>query len=343
MIPRQTQVAVVGATGVVGREVLGALQERGHPAERITALASERSEATEVEYADETVEVEKAAPDSFRGMNLVLFATPPDVSRTLAPAAQQAGAWVVDASPAFRGDPGVPLVLPAVNLAALKAPFKGRITCCPGPLTAALVTLLEPLRRQFGVRQALMTGLVGASSAGNRGVQELETQTAGLLSGRESEPAVFPHRLAFNLIPQVGAARADSPWMGDEDSLREESVRLWSGQSEVPEVAATLVQVPTFFGHALSVAVKLGRPTPVEQAREALRAFPGIKVLDTPGERVYPMPMLVTADPTVHVGRLRAVPGEPDRLLLFATIDNAGRGAALNLVEVGEALLSRGA
>src|SRR4051794_22483434 len=140
MIPKQIQVAVVGATGVVGREVLGALQDLGHPAERITALASERSEATEVEFAGETLEVEKATPDAFRGMNLVLFATPPDVSRQLAPAAQQAGAWVVDASPAFRRDPAVPLVLPSVNLAALRAPFKGRIVACPSAVTAALVT-----------------------------------------------------------------------------------------------------------------------------------------------------------------------------------------------------------
>ena len=340
MIPKQTQVAVVGATGVVGREVLAALQELGHPAERITALGSDRSEAVEVDFADETLQVEKATPDAFRGMNLVLLATPPDVSRQLAPAAQQAGAWVVDGSPAFRGDAQVPLVLPPFNLAALKAPFKGRIVACPSALTAALVTALEPLRQRFGVRQVLATALLGASSAGNRGVQELETQTAGLLSGKESEAQAFPHRLAFNLIPQVGEARADSPWMGEEEALRSEARRLWG--ADAPEVAATALQVPTFYGAALSLAVKLARPASAEEAAAALKAAPGVKVLDSPGERVYPMPMLVTADPSVHVGRLRTVPGEPDRLLLFVAIDNAGRGAALNLVEAGEALLSRG-
>jgi aspartate-semialdehyde dehydrogenase len=343
MIPKQTQIAVVGATGVVGREVLGALQEHGVPPERITALASDRSEAAEVEFGDETLEVEKASAESFRGMGLVLLATPPDVSRQLAPAAQQAGAWVVDASPAFRQDPSVPLVLPAVNLGVLKSGFRGRIVSVPSALTAGLVTLLEPLRQKLGVRQALVTAMLGASAAGNRGVQELEGQTAGLLSGKEIEPAVFPHRLAFNLIPQVGAHSAENPWMGEEDALREEARRLWAGVADALEVAATAVQVPLFYGHALSLAVKLARPASVDEVRDALRSSAAVKVLDSPGEKIYPMPMLVTADPTVHVGRIRPVPGEPDRLLLFATIDNAGRGAALNLVEVGDALLGRGA
>jgi aspartate-semialdehyde dehydrogenase len=187
-----------------------------------------------------------------------------------------------------------------------------------------------------------VTALLGASSAGQRGIQELEGQAAGLLSGKEAEPAVFPHRLAFNLIPQVGGHSADSPWMGEEEAVREESLRLWAGQAQVPEVAATLVQVPTFYGHALSLAVKLGRPASADEVRDAFKGATSVKVLDVPGEKVYPMPMLVTADPTVHVGRIRAVPGEPDCVLLFAAIDNAGRGAALNLVEVGDALLGRG-
>jgi len=340
MISRQTQVAVVGATGVVGREVLAGLQELGHPPERISALASDRSEAVEVDFADETIQVEKATPESFRGMHLVFFATPADVSRQLAPAAQQAGAWVVDASSAFRDDPQIPLVLGPFNLEVLKRPFKGRIVSCPSAPTSALVTALTPLRQAFGLHQVLATVLLGASSAGIRGVKELEAQTAGLLSGKETEAQAFPHRLAFNLIPQVGEARMDTPWMGEEDSLRRETRRLWG--LDAPEVAATAILVPTFFGHALSLAVKLARPVSLEDATAVLRAAPGIKLLDTPSERVYPMPMLVMADPSVHIGRLRVTPGEPDRLLLFVTIDNAGRGAALNLLEAGQALLSRG-
>lgn len=341
MTARQVQVAVVGATGVVGHELLGALQERGYPPERITALASERSEGSEVDFAEETLEVEKATPESFRGMGLALFATPPEVSRTLCPAAQAAGAWVVDASPAFRRDPQVPLVVPAVNPAALQGPFRGRIVAAPSPVTAALVTVLEPLRRTFGLRRVSVTALMAASSAGKRGVAELEAQTANLLSGRESEPGHFPHRLAFNLIPQVGEVPAGSASTSEEESWRDEASRLWAGQADLPPLQGTAIQVPTFFGHGLSLDVELGGPATPEQAGQALKASPGLKLIDSLGERVYPMPMLVTADPSIHVGRLRGVPGEPRRLLLFAAFDNVGRGVALNLVEAGEALLER--
>lgn len=337
----RAQIAVVGATGVVGRELLAALQEQGHAPEDITALASERSEGSEVEFADETLEVEKAMPDSFRGIALALFATPPEVSRTLCVAAQAAGAWVVDVSPAFRADPQVPLVLPQLGLASLHGPFRGRIISVPSPVTCALVTALEPLRKAFGVRDAVVTAMMGSSLLGTAGVKELEAQTASLLSGREPEPGKLPHRLAFNLIPQVGEVSPGSAWTAEEDAWRMEVQRLWGGGPDAPRVCGTAVAVPTFYGHALSLVVRLGgRPTD-EQVRNALKGASGLKVLDSLSERVYPMPMLVTADPTVHVGRVRAVPGDPEAFLLFAAIDNAGRGAALNAAEVGQALLEK--
>lgn len=337
----RARIAVVGATGVVGRGVLGALEQLEYPPDCITVLASERSEGTEVEFGDEALEVEKATADSFRGVKLALFATPPDVSRTLCVAAQAAGAWAVDASAAFRDDPQVPLVLPALNLSALRAPFRGRIVRCPSPVTTALVTALEPLRRAFGVRQVVVTALQGASTVGEAGIRELEAQTAALLSGREPEAGPFPHRLAFNLIPQVGSVRSPGAWTDEEEGWRAETQRLWAGQPDAPHVSGTAIFVPIFFGHTLSIAAKLGARADLEQIRATLQAAPGLKLLDAPAERVYPMPMLATADSAVHVGRLRTLPEDPETLLLLATIDNAGRGAALNLAEVGQALLER--
>ncbi|MHB8875804.1 MAG: aspartate-semialdehyde dehydrogenase [Myxococcaceae bacterium] len=328
-------IAVVGASGVVGREVLAALAERGVAPEQLTLFASPRSEGEEVDYAEETLPLEKAAPDAFRGVSLALFCAPAEVAKALAPAAQAAGAWVVDTSAAFRGSDTVPLVLPAVNAAVLRAPFRGRIVCCPSAATAGLVTALEPLRQGFGLVEAQFTALLGASDRGLGGVKELEQQTAALLSGRDVEAARFPHRLAFNLIPQVG--EFDGEWTFEERSWRTEAARLWSGPG-APEITGTAVQVPTFFGCCLSVVVKLARPATSEALRASLKAAKGVKLLDAPGEKVYPMPMLCTADPSVHVGRVRMLPGNTDRAALFIAIDNAGRGAAMNAVEIGELL-----
>ncbi|MDC0714942.1 aspartate-semialdehyde dehydrogenase [Stigmatella sp. ncwal1] len=335
------KIAVVGATGAVGREVLSALFDAGIDSERITALASERSDAVELEYGEDTLEVEKTTPESFRGMGLVLLATPASASRTLGPTAQAAGAWVVDASSAFRADGSVPLVLPAFNPELLGAGFKGKMVCVPSAVTSALVSLLAPLHKAFGVVRAQVTAMMGASSAGVTGVGELERQTAGLLSGRELEAHAFPHRIGFNLIPQVGDFLAQSPWTEEEAGWTLEAARLFGVRGDTPVIAGTAVQVPTFYGHGLSVHVQLKAAVPVEQARTVLKASPALKVLDAPAEKVYPMPMLVAADPTVLVGRLRPFPQAPEWLTLFAAIDNAGRGAALNLVEAGVRLLQR--
>ncbi|MFY0569327.1 aspartate-semialdehyde dehydrogenase [Archangium lansingense] len=335
------RIAVVGATGVVGTEVLSTLLQRDFPAEQLTVLASERSEGEELEYGEETLEVEPVSAETLRGVGLVLLATPADASRTLAPMAQAAGAWVVDVSSAFRAEGNVPLVLPGFNSELLGASFKGRIVSLPSAVTTAVANIVEPLRQAFGVVQVQVTALMGVSSSGQRGLKELEQQTAALLSGREPEAHVFPHRVGFNLVPQVGSLMANSPWTEEEAGWTLECARLFAGKGEVPVVAGTAVQVPTFFGHGLSLSVRLKKPAPVDQAREALKGSPALKVLDSPAEKVYPMPSLVTADPTIHVGRLRSFPQSPEWLTLFATVDNAGRGAALNLVEAGLRLAER--
>ncbi|AGC44267.1 semialdehyde dehydrogenase family protein [Myxococcus stipitatus DSM 14675] len=335
------QIAVVGATGVVGREVLAGLYARDVPAEQVRAFGSERSKGLEVEYGEDSLEVERATAEAFRGVGLVLLATPGEVSRTLAPAAQAAGAWVVDVSPAFRGDGNVPLVLPGFNTESLSTVTKGRVVCLPGAVTTAAVHVVEPLRRAFGVARAQVTAMMAVSSAGVRGVAELEKQTADLMSGREPEPHAFPHRVGFNLVPQVGGFMAGSPWTEEEAGWTLEAARLFAGRGEAPVLAGTAVQVPSFYGHGLVINVQLKKAGPVEQVRAALKTSPSLKVLDAPGERVYPMPMLVTSDPAVHVGRVRAFPQSPEWVTLFAAIDNATRGAALNLVETGLKLAER--
>jgi aspartate-semialdehyde dehydrogenase len=333
------RIAVVGVTGVVGREVLGALLEAGVPPDNVTALGTDRSEGEEIEYGSETLEIERAAPEAFRGHRAVVLAVPEQAARMWAAAAQAAGAWVVDVSHAFREDAGVPLVLPAVNMEVLQRPFRGRVVATPSPLTAMVLSTLEPLRAAFGLRRASATALFGASSSGQRGVAELEKQTAGLLSGREDEAEVFPHRLGFNVIPQVGAF--EGPWTREERALPLEAARIWEGRGELPVLSATVLQVPTFYGHAVTLSIELaGRPSE-DDLRAALKKSSALKVLDAPAEKIYPMPMLITADPTVHVGRVRSVPRAPGHFELVGVVDNAGRGAALNAVEIAQALLAR--
>ncbi len=337
---QEPQIAIVGATGVVGQELLAAIAASGHPASAVAAFASERSAGRELEFADETIPVEQAVEDSFRGVKLAYFATPADASRALAPAAQKAGAWAVDLSPAFRLEPGIPLILPAVNLAAVREPFRGRIVSCPSPVTTALVTTLEPLRAHFGVERAFAIALLGVSSAGAVGLDELQQQTADLLSGREPEVGRFPHRIGFNLIPQVGDFNRSAEWSSEEQSWSDESARIWSALGRV-QIRGTAIHAPMFYGHLLSLDVQLASAAAIGDVRATLKASPHLKLLDNPIERIYPMPMLVSGDPTVHVGRIRELPGPTSWFTLVAAVDNARRGAALNAIEIGQALLMR--
>lgn len=331
------QIAVVGATGLVGRELLAALKEAGHPAEKLTLLASERSEGEELDYGEETLAVEKAEASSFRGVALALLALPAEVASELAPAAQATGSWVVDLSSAFRGK--VPMLLPGVNDSAIETPFPGRIVSVPGAASSALFSALEPLRKTFGLEQVELTALFPASHRGKRGVEELSRQTAALLSGRELEAKVFPHRLAFNLVPQVGSF--SHGWSQEELCWREDAERLWGQEAGTKGPWGTALQVPWFFGLVLVVSAKLKRRAAAEEVRAAFRDCSRLKLLDQPEEGIYPMPMLVTADPAVHVGRVRAAPGAPEWTTFLVAVDNAGRGGALNAVELGLRLLSR--
>jgi len=337
---QEPQIAVVGATGVVGQELLAALAADGHPPRAVTAFASERSAGREVEFSGETIPVEQAAEDSFRGVKLAYFVTPADVSRALAPAAQKEGAWAVDLSPAFRLEPAVPLILPAVNLAVAREPFHGRIVSCPSAVTTALVTTLEPLRARFGVERTFATALLGVSSAGAAGLDELQQQTIELLSGREPEIGRLPHRIGFNLIPHVGDFSRSPDWSSEELGWNDECARIWSARSRV-EIRGTAIQAPLFYGHLLSLEVQLASAASTSDVRATLKESSHLKLLDNAIERIYPMPMLVSGDPAVHVGRIRELPGSRSSFALVVVVDNARRGAALNAIEVGKVLLRR--
>lgn len=335
----ELRIAVVGATGVVGREVLGALMVGGVDSERLTVLGSERSAGQEVEFGEDTLEVEKLDADSFRGIALAIFATPADASQKLVPAAQAAGAAVVDASSAFRFDPNAALVLPGVTRP--DGPGSKRLLACPGAIVSAVMTVVQPLRSPFGIAELNVHALMSVSSLGMRGVSQLEKETSALMAGREGEEGPFPHRVGFNVVPQVGEFLPGKDLTVEEAQFKVETARLWgaAAPSEFPRMEITSTWIPTFHGLCFHLQVRLRKPSTADEVRSALKLSERVKVLDQPAEKIYPMPMLVTGDSAVHVGRIRV---SNDLVTLFGVADNAGRAAA-TLVETAGRLVPLGA
>jgi aspartate-semialdehyde dehydrogenase len=332
--------AVVGATGTVGRAVLEVLDDLDVPVKELRPLASPRSAGTTVAFRGDDLRVEAPRDGGFLGCDVAIFCAGPAVAREWAPRAWAEGCAVVDDSPAFRGEPDVPLVVPEVNGAAA-AGFRARgIVANPCSAATALALALAPLRAAAGLRRVVASTYHCASGLGQAGVEELEKQARDLLNLREPDPpARFPHRLAFNVIPQVGPF-AEGGATDDELKIVRETRKIL-GEPALP-ISATAVRVPIFFGHSAAVNVATARPLGAALARAALAKAPGVKVIDDPAQRVYPMPMLVGSEDVALVGRLRDDPSQENGLDLFVSIDNTRKGSATNAVQIAR-LLAPGA
>jgi aspartate-semialdehyde dehydrogenase len=331
--------ALVGATGAVGRTVLEVLDDLDVPVKALRPFASPRSAGTTLAFRDDDLRVEGLRDGAFRGCDVAIFCAGPAVAREWAARAWAEGCPVVDDSPAFRGEADVPLVVPEVNAAAV-AGFTARgVVANPSPVATALALALAPLRDAAGLRRVVVSTYHSASGLGQPGVEELEKQARDLLNLREPDPpARFPHRLAFNVIPQVGAFA--------EGGATEEEARIVSETRKVLgddtlAVSATAVRVPVFFGHSAAVNVATRRPLGAEGARAALSKAAGVKVVDDPAQRVYPMPMLVGSEDSALVGRLRDDPSQENGLDLFVAIENTRKGAATNAVQVARLLAAQ--
>jgi aspartate-semialdehyde dehydrogenase len=326
--------AVVGATGAVGRTVLEVLADLDVPVTSLRALASPRSAGATVSFRDDDLRVEAPRAGAFTGCDVALFCAPAAVAREWAPRARAEGCLVVDASPAFRLELDVPLVVAEVNGDAAAGIGARGVVASPSASVIALALALAPLRDAAGLRRIVVSTYEAASGAGQGGVEELERQARELLNLREPDPpARFPHRLAFNVIPQVGELGEDGATDEEAGVVRE--TRRVLADAELA-VAVTAVRVPVFFGHSAAVNVATRRPLGAEAARAALAKARGVKLVDDPAQRIYPMPILVGSEDAVLVGRVRGDASQENGLDLFLSVENTRRGAATNLVQLAK-------
>ncbi len=330
-------VAILGATGAVGRTMLRVLEERRLPVERLTLLASERSAGTVVQWGGREHVVAAPAPGAFRGVDYALFSAGADRSRTWAPVAADEGAVVVDNSSAWRMDPRVPLVVPEVNLAAARERPRG-IVANPNCSTIQMVVALQAIRRAAGLTRVIATTFQSASGAGETGREALRRELGGegLKLPRLAQPvegSPFARRIAENVIPQIGDFD-DEGWSGEERKMIAETRKIL----DLPElpVAATCVRVPVDVGHAVQVTVETERDLSADGARRALALFPGI--LLQAGHEAYPTPLEVEDRDQVFVGRIRQDPYLPRTLHFWVVADNLRKGAATNAVQIVEGL-----
>ena len=333
-MPARPVVAVAGATGAVGVEMLKVLAQRAFPASQVRALASSRSAGKRVPFADGELVVEEMTEASFEGVDIALFSAGAEVSKRFREAVTSAGAVMIDNSSAFRMEDGVPLVVPEVNPG--DAALHSGVIANPNCSTIQMVVALAPLTALAPIRRIVVSTYQAASGAGQAAMDELYEQSGDFLAGREFEAQQFAHRIAFNCIPQIDVFMEDGATK-EEWKMVVETRKIM----HLPNVAvsATCVRVPVLRCHSESVNVEFGGPVSVEAARAALSEARGIVVMDDPTSQLYPMPGLLEGTDATYVGRLRRDPGVASGLAFWVVADQLRKGAALNAVQIAELLL----
>jgi aspartate-semialdehyde dehydrogenase len=335
-MPARPVVAIAGATGAVGVEMLKVLEQRAFPVSEVRALASSRSAGRHVPFAGGELVVDELTASSFEGVDIALFSAGADASRAFCDAVVGAGAVMIDNSSAFRMADGVPLVVPEVNPGDVAS--HAGIIANPNCSTIQMVVALNPLAALAPIRRIVVSTYQAASGAGQAAMDELYEQSGDFLAGRDLEPRQFAHRIAFNCIPQIDVFL-------DDGSTKEEWKMVVETRKimHLPDVAvsATCVRVPVLRCHSESINVEFASPVTVEAARAALKASAGITVLDDPSAGLYPMPALLEGSDETYVGRLRRDPGVENGLAMWVVADQLRKGAALNAVQIAELLLPR--
>lgn len=335
-------IAILGATGAVGQQMKAQLEKRNFPVNEIRFLSSSRSAGGKIDFKGTTYTVQEAVPVSFDGIDIALFSAGGNISKKFAPEAVKRGAIVIDNTSAFRMDPEVPLVVPEVNKSDISL-HKG-IIANPNCSTIQMVCALQPLKEQFGLRKIIVSTYQAVSGAGTDAINELKSQSAmGFDQVKNVDAKMLPvksadkhYPIAFNVIPQIDVI-ADNGYTLEEMKMINETKKIL--HDVTLSVAATCVRVPVVTGHSESVYVELDRAPTLSEVKESIAAAPGVKLLDDPSAQLYPMPLTTTGLDDVFVGRVRADLNNTLGFHLWIVSDNLVKGAALNSVQIAEALI----
>ncbi|GAA0332229.1 aspartate-semialdehyde dehydrogenase [Bacillus carboniphilus] len=341
----QYHVAVVGATGAVGEQMLHTLEALDFPISQLTLLSSARSAGKKIVFKGQEYTVQEAKPESFEGVDVALFSAGGSVSKQLAPEAVKRGAIVVDNTSAYRMDPNVPLVVPEVNEVDLHN--HNGIIANPNCSTIQMVVALEPIKKALGLKKVVVSTYQAVSGAGHSAIEELKSQTDAMLKGEEVEPQLLPvkgdkkhYPIAFNAIPQIDVFQ-DNGFTYEEMKMINETKKIM----HMPElkVAATCVRLPVVAGHSESVYVEVEKEgVTTEELRSLLRDAEGVTLEDQPEEQIYPMPLFAEGKPDVFVGRIRKDLDEDKGFHLWVVSDNLLKGAAWNSVQIAWSLAKQG-
>ncbi len=331
---KQYNLAIVGATGAVGQEMLKILQERNFPVGELRLLASKRSAGKKVLFRDKEIEVQETTKDSFKGIDIALFSAGSSRSKEFAPYAVEAGAVVIDNSSAFRMEKDVPLVVPEINPDDI---FKHKgIIANPNCTTIIMLMAIKPLYDYSRIKRVIVSTYQAASGAGASAMQELEKQVVAWVHGRDIPVEKFPYQLLFNVIPQVDVF-LDSAYTKEEMKTINETRKIMHDDRII--VSATCVRIPVFRAHSEALTIEFEDEITPEKARELIDAFPGVKVVDDPANGIYPMPLYVSGRDDCEVGRIRQDLNGPNWLSLWVVGDQIRKGAALNAIQIAERII----
>jgi aspartate-semialdehyde dehydrogenase len=330
-------VAIVGATGLVGQEFIKLLEQRNFPTASIGLCASDRSDGKKLYVGHKGVIVKETTPESFQNVDIALFSAGSEISRYFSPIAAKSGALVVDNSAAWRLETKVPLVVPEINPEDIK--WHEGIIANPNCSTIQLVVALNPLHKVNPIKRIVVSTYQSVSGTGSAAMEELTTQAKLVLEGQNVVPHVYPHQIAFNLLPEIDVF-LDTGYTKEEWKMVEETRKIMHAPDMA--ISATCVRVPVFIGHSEAVTVEFTEPINPDDARRILADAPGVKVLDDPSVSLYPQPWLAANTDDVYVGRIRTDVSHPKSLVMWVVADNLRKGAALNAVQIAEEAVKRG-
>jgi len=335
MSVKKFNVAVAGATGTVGNQMLTCLEERNFPVKTVKLLASSRSAGRKLDFMGDSIAVEELTESSFKGMDIALFSAGGGTSKEFAPWAAQDGCVVIDNSSAWRMDPDVPLVVPEVNPHAI-AQYKNKgIIANPNCSTIQMVVPLHPLHQKYGIKRIVVSTYQSVSGTGQKAIEELDHQTRAILNFKDCEKKVYPHTIAFNCLPHIDVF-LDNGYTQEEMKMVNETRKIF--EDDTIGITATTVRVPVFYGHSESINIEMKASITADEVKTLLEQTPGVKVVDDPANNIYPLAIDAACQDFTLVGRIRNDESISNGINMWVVADNIRKGAATNTVQIAEVL-----